>query len=202
MGLRDRLRRLEHSAEGEIATLVCQECGEEQRERQGIILDLTALDWQMHMADSSEADELPADTPPIYAGYGSTRTAGYRWWTSTHTSRYSATSRRRRRARWKRGKMGLRDKMRRLERAAEGELVTIPQRDGSTRAFEKMYAMGELFLIRYHAALGEEHRSEFTDALKGATEESRRVVESLSSGAFMEDLEPAYSAEPVEDLSE
>jgi ubiquinone biosynthesis protein UbiJ len=61
--------------------------------------------------------------------------------------------------------MGLRDKLRRLERAAEGELVTIPQRDGST-----------------------------------ITEESRRALESLSSGAFMEDLEPATS--PVEDLSE
>jgi hypothetical protein len=97
--------------------------------------------------------------------------------------------------------MGIRDKMRRLERAAEGEMVLIRQRDGSTRAFEKMYAMREMFLIRYYAALGMEHRSEFTDALEGATEEAhRRALESLSSGAFMEDLEPATS--PVEDLSE
>jgi uncharacterized protein YbaR (Trm112 family) len=45
MGLRERLRRLEHSAESEIATLVCQECGEEFRVRQGIELDLVAQAW-------------------------------------------------------------------------------------------------------------------------------------------------------------
>jgi hypothetical protein len=45
MGIRDRLRRLEHSAEGEIATLVCQECGEEFRVRAGIELDLVAHTW-------------------------------------------------------------------------------------------------------------------------------------------------------------
>jgi hypothetical protein len=96
----------------------------------------------------------------------------------------------------------MRSKLRRLERAAEGAMIVIPQRDGTRpSAFEKMYAMREMFLIRYYAALGMEHRSEFTDALEGATEEAhRRALESLSSGAFMEDLEPA-DGEP-EDLSE
>jgi hypothetical protein len=45
MRLRDRLRNLEHSAEGEIATLVCRECGEEFVVRQGIELDLVAHAW-------------------------------------------------------------------------------------------------------------------------------------------------------------
>jgi uncharacterized protein YbaR (Trm112 family) len=45
MGLRYRLRRLESSAEGEIATLVCQECGEEFVVRDGIELDLVAHAW-------------------------------------------------------------------------------------------------------------------------------------------------------------
>ncbi len=31
--------------------------------------------------------------------------------------------------------MGLRDKLKRLERAAEGEMVTIPQEDGSVKKF-------------------------------------------------------------------
>lgn len=51
MGIRDRLRRLEHSAEGEIATLVCQECGEELRVRDGIELALVAEPWAERMRD-------------------------------------------------------------------------------------------------------------------------------------------------------
>ena len=39
------MHRLEHSAEGEIATLVCQECGEELRVRDGIELALVAEVW-------------------------------------------------------------------------------------------------------------------------------------------------------------
>ena len=45
MGLRDRLRHLERAAEGEITTLVCQECGEEFRVREGIELELVAHAW-------------------------------------------------------------------------------------------------------------------------------------------------------------
>lgn len=60
MGLKDRLRKLEHSAEGGTVLAVCLECGEKQRIREGILLDLVALDWQMHQ---DGAEELPADTP-------------------------------------------------------------------------------------------------------------------------------------------
>jgi hypothetical protein len=63
MGLRDRLRRLESSAEGEIATLVCQECGEEFRVRQGVELDLVAHAWAEGFEERGGEvyQETPAD---------------------------------------------------------------------------------------------------------------------------------------------
>jgi hypothetical protein len=45
MSLRDKIRRLERAAEGEVAVLVCQECGEELRVRDGVELDLVADSW-------------------------------------------------------------------------------------------------------------------------------------------------------------
>jgi len=45
------LRRLEHSAEGEIAALVCQECGEELRACDGIELALVAEGWAEGMRE-------------------------------------------------------------------------------------------------------------------------------------------------------
>jgi hypothetical protein len=39
------MRRLERATGEEIMTLVCQECGEELRVRQGIELDLVAESW-------------------------------------------------------------------------------------------------------------------------------------------------------------
>jgi hypothetical protein len=45
MGLRDKMRRLERAAEGEITILVCQECGEEFVAREGVELDLVAHEW-------------------------------------------------------------------------------------------------------------------------------------------------------------
>jgi hypothetical protein len=48
MGLRDKLRRLERRSEGETLLARCEACGEEMRVRDGILLDLAVLDWQMH----------------------------------------------------------------------------------------------------------------------------------------------------------
>ena len=62
MGLRDRLRKLEHSAEGEITTLVCQECGEEFRVRQGVELDLVAHAWAEGFKE--RGGEVYQETPP------------------------------------------------------------------------------------------------------------------------------------------
>jgi hypothetical protein len=61
VGIKDRLRKLEETAEAETVVARCGGCGEEMRIREGILLDVTCLDWQMHQDDT---DELPADTDP------------------------------------------------------------------------------------------------------------------------------------------
>jgi hypothetical protein len=98
---------------------------------------------------------------------------------------------------------GVRGRLSRLRREASQGAVLILQRDGTIRAFDKMHVMGQLYLARLDAALGRPaRRSEVMDALDGATPESRRAVEEMSSGGFTGDLEPREATEPVEDLSE
>jgi hypothetical protein len=63
MGIRDRLRRLEHSTEGETVLAACLECGEEKRIRDGIFLDLVALEWKMHQSTDTDEEELLANEP-------------------------------------------------------------------------------------------------------------------------------------------
>jgi hypothetical protein len=45
VGLRDKMRRLERASGGEVAVLVCLDCGEELRVRDGIELDPVAHSW-------------------------------------------------------------------------------------------------------------------------------------------------------------
>jgi hypothetical protein len=61
VGIRDKMKRLERAAETETLAAVCLECGEEQRVRHGILVELTALEWKMHQ--DGEHEEPPADTP-------------------------------------------------------------------------------------------------------------------------------------------
>jgi hypothetical protein len=63
MGIRDRFRRLERSAEGEVTTLVCQECGEEFVVRAGVELDLVAHSWaeEYKSRGGKVYQETPAD---------------------------------------------------------------------------------------------------------------------------------------------
>ena len=97
--------------------------------------------------------------------------------------------------------MSLRDRLRRLRRAAEEDAALIRLKDGSVRAFPRERVLQEVFLSRLDAALGRPPRdSEIMQALENATEESRRDIEQAFVGGFMEDLEPRD--EPVEDLSE
>ncbi len=97
--------------------------------------------------------------------------------------------------------MGLRDRLRRLRRAAEEDAVLIRQKDGRVRAFPRDSVFPEVFLSRLDAAVGRPpRRSEVLDALENATEESRRDIERELVGTFMEDLEPVD--EPAPDLSE
>ena len=60
MGLKDRLRKLEEVAGAETVVARCEGCGEEMRIREGILLDVTCLEWQIHQDGTAE---LPADTP-------------------------------------------------------------------------------------------------------------------------------------------
>jgi hypothetical protein len=94
----------------------------------------------------------------------------------------------------------LRETLRRLKREAVQDAVLIRQRDSSVKAFDRMQVMGELYLARLDAALGQPRRSsDVMDALDGATPASRRAVEDVSFFG-LDDLEP--SASPPEDLSE
>ena len=99
--------------------------------------------------------------------------------------------------------MGLRDTLRRLKREAAEDAVVIRGRDGSVRAFDRMHVMAQMYLAKYDDALGQPRRSsDVLDALEGATPESRRAVEEMSTGSFYADLEPREATGPVEDLSE
>ncbi len=90
--------------------------------------------------------------------------------------------------------------IKRLERAASQDAVIIRGRDGSTRAFDRMHVMGQMYLARLAAALGRPPRSsDVLDALENATPESRHHVEEISYSRLV-DLEPSTST--VEDLSE
>jgi hypothetical protein len=62
MGIRDKIKRLERAAEEETVLAVCRECGEERRLRCDPLLDVVALEWQLHQPDTDE-DELLANEP-------------------------------------------------------------------------------------------------------------------------------------------
>ena len=99
--------------------------------------------------------------------------------------------------------MALRDVLRRLKREASEDAVLIRGRDGSVRAFDRMHLMGQMYLAQLDAAPGRPRRSsDVLDALEGATPESRRAVEEMSSGDCFADLEPRDTTAPIEDLSE
>src|SRR5215212_6225844 len=99
--------------------------------------------------------------------------------------------------------MALRDVLRRLRREAAQDAVLIRQRDGSVRAFDTLHVMGQMYLAQVDDALGRPRSSSAVlEALEGATPESRRAVEEMSTGGFCADLEPGEATGPVEDLSE
>jgi hypothetical protein len=104
--------------------------------------------------------------------------------------------------------MGLRGRLRRLEREASEDGVLIRQRDGSVRRFPKMDVMADLYLARLAAALGlpsdPGRQSDVMAALDNATPESREEILRAHTSAFMGDLEPAEPGPPREipDLSE
>jgi hypothetical protein len=105
--------------------------------------------------------------------------------------------------------MGLRGRVRRLERKAKGETVSIEQRDGTTATFPARMFWHRLLLDQLDAATGETPSSPVAEAIEGATEESRgrieRIVASGQAGDFLRGNGEGgllEVADPVDDLSE
>ncbi len=73
--------------------------------------------------------------------------------------------------------MALRQLIRRLKREASKDAVLLYQRDGSVKTFDVMTVWRELFLTRMDLLRGEARRSEVLDAVRSATEQSRRNFE-------------------------
>ncbi len=73
--------------------------------------------------------------------------------------------------------MGLREQLRRLKREASRDAIVLHQRDGSVKAFDVLSVWKELFLTRMALLRGEARRSEVFDAVRNATERSRRNFE-------------------------
>jgi hypothetical protein len=89
--------------------------------------------------------------------------------------------------------MGLRDKMRRLERAAEGEVIIIPQADGTTARFPSS-ALKDAFLVN-------------VDRLSGEDVEPHPLSVAIQNAAHREPWHDSFFdmvevGENVEDLSE
>ncbi len=73
--------------------------------------------------------------------------------------------------------MGLRDRLRRLQREAEEGAVVVRLRDGTARYFDDLTAWGEMFLAQTDLLKGESRDSEVLDAVRNATPESREAFE-------------------------
>ncbi len=108
------------------------------------------------------------------------------------------------------GGMGLRGRVRRLERKAKGDTVSLEQTDGTTATFPARMFWHRLFLDQLDAACGDAPSSPVAEAMEEATEEARgrieRIVASGQGGSFMRRAMDCGGllevAGTVEDLSE
>jgi hypothetical protein len=73
--------------------------------------------------------------------------------------------------------MGLKGRVRRLQREAAEEGVVLHLSDGSLRVFDKMEIFGEMFLCQMDLMSGKARPSEVLDAVRAATPESRAAFE-------------------------
>jgi hypothetical protein len=64
MGLKDKLKRLRRTAGIETTVLVCLECGEELKVRDGIELDLIAHEWAEEQRRRGRGHEIYGETHP------------------------------------------------------------------------------------------------------------------------------------------
>ena len=90
--------------------------------------------------------------------------------------------------------MGLRDRLRRLEREAEGEMVLVPQKDGTVKRFPQS-ALQEAFMTSMQRLKGEDvpHHPLGVAAAQSPDPEWSRSFYSAAWTAIVA---------PVEDLSE
>lgn len=93
--------------------------------------------------------------------------------------------------------MGIRDKLRRLERKAEGEVVAIPQVDGSVRRFPE-YELREAY-SNFYDRLGAGEDAPPEHELIAA---ARNSSDPKWTGSFFAVNDPDDWTEPIEDLSE
>jgi hypothetical protein len=95
--------------------------------------------------------------------------------------------------------MGLRGRLKRLERDARKEMVEIPQRDGTVKRFPRS-ALMEAFLYLIDVAVGDAFSTEEPEifgALRNAREPAQKWM-----GTFYFDPAEVPAVEPVPDLSE
>ena len=93
--------------------------------------------------------------------------------------------------------MGLRERLRRLEERAEGEVVSIPQRDGTTARFPKAALRDSFLNLMARLGAGEEAPPEHP-----LIEAVRNSSGPGWSGTIWEAGDPDAWTEPVSDLSE
>jgi hypothetical protein len=73
--------------------------------------------------------------------------------------------------------MGLKGRLRRVEREARSEGVIVRLRDRGLRVFDQMEVAKEMFLTQMDVVLGKARPSEVLDAVREATPESRAAFE-------------------------
>ncbi len=166
MEIRDRLWRLAQEAEAEIPTLVCQECGEELRVRDGIELDLIAEAWAIGARQRGVEvyGETPQDVQRMNDhpyGWAALRNKATGEGLFPWVFAGAVTA------------MGLRGRIKKLTQQAEEEAVLIRLRDGSTRVFTVMDVQKELFLAKCDLAREEARSSPVLEAVRQATPVSR-----------------------------
>jgi hypothetical protein len=124
VGLRDKLRRLERAAEGEMVTLLCRECGEELTVAEDTDLAYLAWEWAQETGEKSYQPTPPEVFVVVeHEQHGEAplvvKATGKPWplWTSEGVG------------------LGLRGRLRRIEREARAEMIEVLQPDGTVRRF-------------------------------------------------------------------
>ena len=82
--------------------------------------------------------------------------------------------------------MGLKGRVNKLTRRAEEGAVLIRLRDGTTKAFDAMTCLEEMFLAQMDLFKGEARSSEVLEAVRNATPQSRAAFEEQFGEITME----------------